>query len=305
MSRLDELLKQQNYTEIIKLYAHSNDIEEMFSYALSLAILNQTKEANEYFIKHNDVLISQPVRLINSHVNTYLYVNDFLNAKKVVEYYEDKPYISQEVEECFINVKNKIIEAEKRSLKTSEIDVATIRKYLSSKNDSLIQKAIMKMRDYKINTFINELRDILIDSSLKASTRMLTIMLLKIENYNGVLDFFYFIKNKIINIDLNKIELINYQTYSLRFNDLISSINNSSIQDTFLSYLQTFDMMFFPLKCPYKDEAIFYAILLYCYELYGQDKEEINNKIKSSNIKKEEIEEITSLLNNQIKEFLQ
>ena len=305
MAKIDELLKQQNYNKIIELYADSNDIEEMFAYAISLAVLSRCKEADDYFIRHNDILINQPVRLINSHINTYLFINDFSNARRVLEYYENKPYISQEVEECFIAIKSKISQLEKQSLQRDDLDIVTIKKYLASKNDSLIQKAIMKMRDYKIDLFVSELKKILVDSSLKASTRMLTLMILKIENCKGVFDFYYFIENKILSVDLNDIALIDYQTYSMRFSDRLLTINNSSVQETFIGYLQTFDMMFFPYPCPYNDDAIFFGLLLYCYELYALDTTEIKKKIANNKISLNDIESINLLLTNQIKDFLQ
>ena len=98
MNKLNELIEQQKFKEIISLYADSKDIEEMFAYALALAIEGDAFASNEYFKKHYEILIKQPVRLINSHVNIFLYLGQFKNAKEVVEFYEEKPYISQEVE---------------------------------------------------------------------------------------------------------------------------------------------------------------------------------------------------------------
>ena len=221
MNKLNELIEQQKFKEIISLYADSKDIEEMFAYALALAIEGDVFASNEYFKKHYEILIKQPVRLINSHVNIFLYLGQFKNAKEIVEYYEDKPYISQEVEETFIALKAKIEKAEKDSFTDGDsMNIQTIKKHLLSKNDSLIQKAVMSLKDYRLDTFINILTALLVDTSIKPGTRMLILMYLKIENYNKEVQFYYYLSNSVISVIPSEIDLIDYQSHSLRFAEL-------------------------------------------------------------------------------------
>lgn len=304
MNKLNDLINKQDFKTIINDYKDSKNIEEMFAYALALGIEGETKKADEYFKNNFVILSNQPVRLITSHIGIFLYTNDFLMAEKILQYYEDKPYISQEVEETFIEQKQLIEKKKQESYKTKGYSsIEQIKEDLNSNDDIKIQKAIMGMQDYRIDPFITFIEKILINSSLKITTRTLALIILYIQKYDKEVPFYYFVKKEIIKIKPSEISYKDYEKLANRFNNKLNDVKNVSVVDAFISCLRVLDMMFFPFDNPYSDDVIYLGLLKNCYALYQLDTSEIDKQIHNQNISEKEINDLINILNEGASNF--
>lgn len=304
MNKLNDLINKQDFKTIILEYKNSTNIEEMFAYALALGITKETIKADQYFKDNYSSLIAQPVRLITSHIGIFLYVNDFLMAEKTLQYYEEKPYVSQEVEEAFIEQKKLIEKKKEESFKTKGyLSIEQIKKHLSSGDDIKIQKAIRAMQDYRLEPFMNDIEKILVDKTLKITTRTLALIILYIQKYDKDVSFYYFVKQEIIKVKPVEISYKDYEKLANRFNNKLNEVKNVSITETFVSCLRILDMMFFPFDNPYSDDVVYLGLLKYCYLLYQLDTSEIDKKIKSQNVNAEHINDLINVLNEGASNF--
>ena len=64
-------------------------------------------------------------------------------------------------------------------------------------------------------------------------------------------------------------------------------------------------MMFFPFRCEFKDESIYYALMIYCYKLFDLNYDDLNEQVAFNSVSSKEIEEITRILTTDLSYFLQ
>ncbi len=272
------LFNQRKYDQVIlKIKDDILDIDLMFLKAICYAFINDFDSADNYIKKHESILAKDFVKLLDTHFNIYFYFKKYDDALTLLEHYEEYPYISQEVEEKYQQLKKTILDKNKSANKN--LNKEDIINLLTSKNDEKILRAITLIKDYKPEVFISYLQDIMLDDELKDSIKTSTLLYLCENNFNENIKFN--LRGEILTIIPSKLEPIyknkKYESLMQKSNDIL----NVQFQELFRSLLTLFFLYYYPLPIP--DEIgvddLYEALTAVCNDYLSFNKiDDINNE---------------------------
>ena len=277
MDSLKTLMDRQDYELVIKLTENSEDTTSLFYRVAAFVGSNHPKEALACIEKNRKILEKDMSVLIKLHIETLCIVGDFDKAYEELKYYENLPYVSQEVEELLKEMPKYIRAEEKRALGSKELDTAGVKKLLHSGdyNDVLIGLDIVRGKD--LNDFIIDIKD-LMKNYPKQSIRSFSLFILVQREYDKEVEF-----NHMGEI----IKLVPKDTeppfVGEKFNSLVKDIQmtfkNPVLAETAVNALSTHIMYTYPE--PIKEDPEALKIALYriaCEYTSTLDKSSLEDK---------------------------
>lgn len=289
MDNLDTLFAKKQYDLVVKLTELSSDPKELFLRISSLVSLGKVDEALDNIEKYQGVIENKyPLQLMKLHFELLLSKQLFDEANLAMKHYENLPYVSQEVEEFIVEMKNRIIEeSHPKAKKTIELD--EIYDVLEKETDQAkISQVVFSLKNYNINNYIDSLKLFLVRDDVHPNFRTYALILLVDSKFDEEISFLSL--NGIIKVNPAKL----FPPFmSKEFNDVCRLITlkaeqNITLTETALHLFNCFIIDTYPIDI-YKDDAdLLASSFIYLGKLYLQidvSSYDENIKKKANNIK--------------------
>lgn len=132
MNNYSDLISQKKYDEVIKLAKEDASPSAVFALASAYLAKGDKENGVKAMDSHLDQIFDAfPLKTIKFYFEALFIIEDFDKAFDMVAYFQNKPYVSQEVEEALKELPNRVRTAEKLSLLDKKPDQDTIKKWLS------------------------------------------------------------------------------------------------------------------------------------------------------------------------------
>lgn len=186
MDSFETLMEKKQYDLIIKATENAKEPDALLYRIMAFASLEKFDEALDVIEQNKELLESKAMSLlIMIHVDILLFKGDTLGALKLANYYAEKPYVSQEVEEIIQSIPQRIDDFLKqlRGPDSKMIPERQIIKLLTSQKADEIVSAIDYLKDKDVSAFLKYIEEIMIDFP-KQSIRSLALLTLVEQQVN-------------------------------------------------------------------------------------------------------------------------
>ncbi len=279
LDNLDSLLEKGQYDLVIKLTEENSDLDSLFPRLLSLYATAEMGKAERLIDQYYDVLKADLPLLIKVSIESLMAANMFDVARSRLEFFNSKPYESQEVEELLKLYPEKIKEAEiafykgngpKKTIKEMR-DILT-----SSLKDEEILSVITGLEKEEVKELTPELVR-LVSNYPTFSVRVYALLSLISTGYDAPLSF----KDK----DNHKVTLTSVDYKRLNSSDemeeltyrLNEKINDPSLINIAMSLYPLYVLYYFPREVEKDIMTMGAALEIVAHEYMGEDapREEI------------------------------
>ncbi|MCQ2792343.1 MAG: hypothetical protein MJ208_02340 [Bacilli bacterium] len=284
MDNLAALFEKKQYQLIINVTEGSVDVVAV-SYRLNALIaLNRFKEAINLVTIHNDLLYQKdPLKCMQLHFELLLHEKKYDEALLVLKKYEDKPYVSQKVEEFLRAIPHKIADYQKmdetRAPFISEEEANKI--FLKEKDNQKIIATIYYLKPLEIAPYLSSLKKLLIRDDVSDDTKTLALLLLISKKVDGN----YSIQKKQKTYQINP----SHATppfANKKYRQLINNIHqygkDPSVEEVAINLLNQYILLIYPCEVDERDklEHIALAFVVMAKE-YLKINENFANFIKN------------------------
>ena len=269
MDNLDSLFNKKQFDLVVKLTELSSDPKERFLRISSLVSLSKIDQALDEIEKYQKLIEEKyPFQLMKLHFELLLSKKLYDEARIALKHYENLPYISQEVEEYMLDMKNRIEdEAHPKARKSYDID--EICDTLEKETDQAkISQVIFSLKDYNINNYIDSLKIFIVREDVHPNFRTYALILLVDNKYDEDVDF----------LSLNGVVKVNPKTLfppfmSKKFNEVCRLIStkgeqNVTLVETALHLFNCFIIDTYPIDIYQKSVELLADSFLYIAKQY-------------------------------------
>lgn len=285
------LYDSKQYDLVIK-YAKDNLDPEVKLLGLSALLLTSKEIEAINFINENfDIIYSKyPLKLMRAHFELLLKNKLFKDARKALEMYENKPYVSQEAEE-FMKQMHDRIESEEHPNVKSNLSIDEINEILeTSVNTAQLSTALFSLQDFNFSSYVSSLINVLVKKDIHPSLRTYALIVLVDNKYDKKVSFLS--KDKYIELIPSKMNPPFKGENFEKIVKLLSEKNeqNITLEATAFQLLNYYTMDIYPSDINSEDsELISDALILLAKEYMGIKSSSTNKKAIE---KKEEIKQI-------------
>lgn len=165
MESFETLLMNKEYQKILQITERSSDPTSIFARISALICLKKYKEAKALFNdKLPQLFANKPIKTIDSYFEFLILTNDFDEAYEKEKWFEDQPYISQEVEESIRRIPSLIRAGEKLSVGSKPLGEETVHERLKGDDNYLLLSSLAMLDAVSLPSFEGDLGAILVSS---------------------------------------------------------------------------------------------------------------------------------------------
>ena len=188
MDSLKTLMDKRQYELVIKLTENAKEATPLF-YRISALLASGKGDAALECIKNNRAILSADMcMLMKVHIEILCILQRFDEAYDEMQYYENLPYVSQEVEELLKELPKYIRDEERKNLSFRTLDDEQLIKQLDSKDSTEVLMALDIVRERDVNIYLNKIQNVMINFP-KQSIRSFALLLLVQKQVNRTLSF--------------------------------------------------------------------------------------------------------------------
>lgn len=203
MDSLKSLMDKRQYELVIKLTENANEATPLFYRVSALLASAKGEQALECIKKNRAIMMADPPMLMRVHIEILCLLQKFDEAYEEMKYYENLPYISQEVEELLKELPKLIRDEEKKTYSFKNLDTDELIDALHSDDMPTVLMALDTVRDRDINVYLKELEGIMTNFA-KQSVRSFALLLLVQKQVNRTFNFNHM--GQIINVNPSLLE---------------------------------------------------------------------------------------------------
>ncbi len=183
--KIKALFDGKQYDLVIKYGFKNEEVIDKMYVLSSMMILAKDLDAINYIKENIDSLYSAyPKKVLNAHFELLLKNKLFKEAYKALEVYENKPYVSQEVEELLRELKERIAKEEHPNQKQIN-GIDEVNEILSnSTNNADLARVLFSLKDYNFNAYVDSLLPILKNENIHPTLRTYALIVLVENSYN-------------------------------------------------------------------------------------------------------------------------
>lgn len=302
MDSLKSLMDKRQYDLVIKLTENSQDMNYLFYRISALLATGHGEEALSVIKKNRQILQGDLPLLMKIHIEILCLLNNFDEAYEEVKYYENLPYVSQEVEEIIRDLPKLVREEEKKSLSNCELSNDALKERLKSNDETVVLPALDMVRGRDINMFLPDIQRIML-SFPKQSIRSFALLLLVQKKIDQELSFNHI--GKAIKINPSKLEP---PFIGDEFNEFVRSMQNEikdpAVSDDAIQILSSYIIYMYPEKL-----EINYALLIEALRTISEEYLQIENKMplsvrcESKGINEKEVLELIQRIKEAVSNF--
>lgn len=273
MDNLKTLMDKRHYELVIKLTENATDATTLF-YRISAQLgSGKAEDALNCITANQKTLESNMSLLIKAHLEVLCLLSRFDEAFGVLDYYKNRPYVSQEVEELLRDMPKMIrLEEQKHNSMRFIKDEDLIKKFESQDPDDILM-VIDIVRERDINKFLNYIQNIMINFP-KQSIRSLMLLLLVQKQIDRPFSFNHI--GEIITVNPSRIEPpFVGDTFNQIIKELELAYRNPVLSENAISILSTHLIYIYPQSTNIDTQVLIEA-------LYQIANEYLNNDVKSS-----------------------
>lgn len=190
MPELKHLLDEGRYEEALRESEHLSDPASLFCRASAYLSLSKPQEALDLLVKNRDALYRAfPLKTMKSTFEIRFFLKQYEEAYDDLEDFENRPYVSQEVEEFLSSAPCLIRGTERKEQLAHAYSEEDIHRILStSKDDYQILSLLDGLKDAPIAPFNDDIVALL-TSDRHPSVRSFALLLLLGEGYSKPVTF--------------------------------------------------------------------------------------------------------------------
>lgn len=291
MDNIKSLMDKQQYDLVIKLTENAEDIDSIFYRISAFLGLAEGEKALSCLLSHRKLLEKRLAFLIRVHMDLLFILERFDEAYDELNYYQNLPYVSQEVEELLHGMRRQIREEEKQTYEKGNVNDDEIRRRLNSKHKGIVLAAIDLAGSRGIDGFIPEISNIL-KNNPHQPIKSFALMMLVQKKINR--EFEFNSKGQIIKVNpaLTKPPFIG-EPFNRLTKRMIEEYKNPAISDNGIDILSGYIIDIYPSEIKYEDDYIVGALfLLSCDCLQIKDTPSLEEYAESHGLNVEKLNSI-------------
>ncbi len=271
MDSLKSLMDKRQYDLVIKLTENTQDMNHLFYRISALLALGRGEEALSVIKKNRQILQGDLSLLMKIHIEILCLLNNFDEAYEEIKYYENLPYVSQEIEEMIRQLPKLVREEEKKAVSSRELTNDALKERLKSNEENIVLPALDIVRSRDINMFLNDIQRIML-SFPKQSIRSFALLLLVQKRIDKEFSFNHI--GKAIKINPSKLEP---PFIGDEFNDFVHALQNElkdpAVSEDAIQILSSYIIYMYPEKL-----ELNYAILIEALRYISEEYLQIDNR---------------------------
>ena len=302
MDSLKSLMDRKEYELVIKLTKDSKDINYLFYRISAFLALGRGEDALVTIKQNRHILEADLSLLIKIHIEILCLLNNYDEAYEEVKYYENLPYVSQQVEELLREMPKFIRSEEKKSVSAKECSNDELRKMLASKDQNVVLPALDLVRTRDTNMFMPEIEHILLKFP-KQSIRSFALLLLVQKHVNKDIGFNHI--GEVISVNPS---LLEPPFIGSEFNDFLrelqSELKNPTANENAVQILSSYIIYTYPIKLEVEYDVLIEALRAVTFD-YLQSPEEVDltNRCLEKGLKESEVRKLIQRIKDCLEDF--
>lgn len=302
MDSLKSLMDRRDYDLVIKLTNDSKDMNHLFYRISAFLALGRGEDALKVIKENRHLLEGDLPLLMKIHIEILCLLNNFDEAYEEIKYYENLPYVSQQVEEILRDLPKLVREEEKKSLASRELNNDALKERLKSQDENAVLPALDMVRDRDVNMFLNEIQGIMLKFK-KQSIRSFALLLLVQKHIDKELSFNHMGQN--IKINPAKLEPPFVGT---EFNDFVKAlqldIKNPSAEQDAIQILSSYIIYTYPEKLEIQYPLLIEALKEISFEYLQIDTEDsLEKRCEDKNLDVGKVKELIQRIKTCVEDF--
>lgn len=267
MDSLKTLIEKKQYTLVLELTKDTFDIDSI-SYRIAAYLgLGKLEDALLLIEKHKEDFKEGLFNIMKVHLEVLLTLNKHDQAYEELKYYQNLPYISQEVEEYLSNAELMIRRHERKIRLDKKLSEEEIIKILETENEDIILLAALNdIREYKISDFYEVIIRFLKRKGANSHVRTYALFLLVSDGYGKTVAFCKNEKDfKVVPKDLEPPFMSSH--YEKVIKSIESIAKDPSVSEVAISLLNELIIIIYPDDLfSEKESLLLGALLIIAYE---------------------------------------
>lgn len=302
MDSLKSLMDKRQYELVIKLTENATESTPLF-YRISALLATGKGEAALECIKTNrKILEADLAMLMKIHIEILCLLQKFDEAYEELRYYENLPYVSQQVEELLEDLPKLIRDEERKNASFRNLDQDDLLAELDSKDSTEVLMALDIVRERDVNVYLNKIENVMVNFP-KQSIRSFALLLLVQKQVNRTVKF-----NHMGNIiELNP-SLLEPPFVGDDFTQLVrkldSDFRNPALSQNAVQILSTHVLYIYPDKVTLDIDIMVEALYQISNKyLQSKDFDSLEDRCREKHINPLEVEELMDQINDSLEDF--
>lgn len=302
MDSLKSLMDKKQYELVIKITDKSNDATSLFYRISALLATNRGVDALMCIEANRKVLESDLTILIKIHIEILCLLGDFDKAYAEMKYYQELPYVSQQVEEILQSLPELIRLEERKSFGSKQLDEEQLKSLLNSNEVSDVVMAIDIVRERNYKDYICNIKNIMVNFP-KQSIRSFALMLLVQKGYDQEVNFKQI--NNIVKVNPSKLDA---PFVGEKFNTLIKKMQinfkNPALAETATQLLASHIIYTYPQELQFEQEVIIEALYFVASDyLKSPIDSSLEERCEKQHLDINKVRDAIDTINNSLSEF--
>ena len=189
MQKIEDLFEEGEFGKVLELTENSKEPQDLFVRISSFIESGKREEALKVLLENREPLFkARPIITMRADFELRFALNQFDEAYEDLSYFNNLPYVSQEVEEALRGFPKLIREEEKASLLQGAGKVKDLRALLNSSDPYAVLGALSQIGNKRLKGYETEIERILVSSSF-ADVKSFALEVLVAEGYEKEVRF--------------------------------------------------------------------------------------------------------------------
>lgn len=302
MDSLKSLMDKRQYDLVIKLTENATESTPLF-YRISALLAVGKGEAALACIKQNrKILEADLCILMKIHIEILCLLQKFDEAYEEMKYYENLPYVSQQVEELLKELPKLIREEERKNSNFRNLDQDELNKSLNSKDSTEVLMALDIVKERDVNIYLNNIQNIMVNFP-KQSIRSLALFLLVEKQVNRTVKFNHIGKIIEVNPSLLEPPFVG-EDFTTLVKKLDADFRNPVLSQNAVQILSTHVIYIYPDKISFDIDIMVEALYQISNKyLQSKDCSSLEERCYEKHINPLEVEELIDQINESLEDF--
>lgn len=296
-----DLYRKKEFFELIDILELSEYPDEIWLLIDCYLELNDSENAIRTLENNRSILFNDnPIKTMSINIDLFLDTYDFVHALKALDYYENLPYVSMEVEERLSELKDLIYsKMEKKEEKCESDDLLKHLDSYKENKEKFLRSLLLIEKDKNFDLFVPRLKEILVDEAIDDLTKTFILILFVEKKYMETVKM---VKGNVV------YEVIPYTIDPIPSYEEIDTILNENLEEKDVTILKTLNrlvayyaILIYPNDLKFDEEIeTLYALYAIASEMCGNSREYVSDIIKTKKLNLELIEKLIEKISGRL-----
>lgn len=302
MDSLKTLMDKHQYDLVVKLTETANEPTPLFYRVSALLATGKGEQALECIKKNKNIMQADMSMLMKVHIEILCLLQKFDEAYDEMKYYENLPYVSQEVEELLKELPKLIRDEERKCNHVRNMDDEQLFDALDSKDSTEVLMALDVVRERDINVYLNKIQTIMMKFP-KQSIRSFALLLLVQKQVNHTFNFDHM--GEVIQVNPS---LLEPPFVDEKFTQLVKKMDaefrNPTLSQNAVQILSSYVLYIYPKKVELDIDVMIEALYQIANKyLQSKDCETIEDRCERKHISISEVEDLMQEIELSLEDF--